>query len=85
MTSRNSRRARREAERRTRQRQQRFLWGGIAATIVVVAGAFLLLGGSGDQTGDLAADFELTSSNGDTVKLSDYRVQPVAVTFMHTW
>jgi len=33
----------------------------------------------------LAPDFELTSSDGETVKLSDYRGQPVAVTFMHTY
>ena len=85
MTSRQSRRAQPEAARRAKQRQQRMLWGGIAATIVVVAGAFLLLGGRGDQTGTLAVDFELSSPEGDTVKLSDYRGQPVAVTFMHTW
>lgn len=32
-----------------------------------------------------APDFELPSLNGQTKRLSDYRGQPVAVTFMHTY
>jgi cytochrome oxidase Cu insertion factor (SCO1/SenC/PrrC family) len=37
------------------------------------------------EVGALAPDFQLPSKDGELVKLSDYRGQPVAVTFMHTW
>ena len=37
------------------------------------------------EVGALAPDFELSNKDGDLLKLSDFRGQPVAVTFMHTW
>ena len=37
------------------------------------------------EVGALAPDFELSSKDGELLKLSDYRGRPVAVTFMHTW
>ncbi len=39
----------------------------------------------GTSLGDVAPDFELTSIDGESISLSDYRGRPVAVTFMHTW
>lgn len=86
MANKQSKRARREAARRAAQRRQRMMWGMIIAALVLSVGAFSLLNASsGDQAAALAPDFELTSSDGVPVKLSDYRGQPVAVTFMHTW
>lgn len=86
MTSKQSKRARREAARRARQRRQRMIWAMSTLAVVVAVGAFIgTRGGSPDQAAALAPDFELSSSNGEAVKLSDYRGQPVAVTFMHTW
>ncbi len=86
MANRQSKRARREAARRAAQRRQRMMWGAIIAALVVGVGTFTLIGGgSGEQAAALAPDFALTTSDGETVKLSDYRGQPVAVTFMHTF
>jgi cytochrome oxidase Cu insertion factor (SCO1/SenC/PrrC family) len=49
-------------------------------------GAFVAFsGGSDNQAAALAPDFELETNSGDTVRLSDYRGQPVAVTFMHSY
>ena len=85
MTNKQSKRARREAARRARQRQQRIRWGAAAASIVLaVTGIVLFSGGSDNQAGALAPDFELETPDGEAVRLSDYRGQPVAVTFMHT-
>ncbi len=85
MTNKQSKRARREAARRARQRQQRIRWGAAAASIVLaVTGIVLFSGGSDNQAGALAPDFELETPDGETVRLSDYRGEPVAVTFMHT-
>lgn len=86
MANKQSKRARREAARRARQRQQRIRWGTAAALVVLtVTGIVLFSGGSNDQASALASDFELETPDGDTVRLSDYRGQPVAVTFMHTY
>mgnify|MGYP001554979702 CR=1 FL=1 len=86
MTERPSKRTRREAARRTRQRRKRLLWAGVAAAILVSVGAIVIIsGGSGNEVAALAPDFELDTIEGDTVRLSDYRGQPVAVTFMHTY
>lgn len=86
MANKQTKRARREAARRARQRQQRIRWGTAAALIVFAVAALVLFsGGSDDQAGALAPDFELQTSEGDTVRLSDYRGQPVALTFMHTY
>ena len=86
MANKQSKRARREAARRARQRQQRIRWGTAAALIVLAGtGIVLFSGGSDDQAGALAPDFELATPDGEAVRLSDYRGQPVAVTFMHTY
>lgn len=86
MVNKQSKRAKREAARLARQRQQRILWGGMAASAVAIIGLLVLFGGgSDDQAAALAPDFELADSAGETVKLSDYRGQPVALTFMHTY
>lgn len=86
MANKRSKRARREAARRARKRQQWTRWGAAAAVIVLaVTGIVLFSGGSSDQAGALAPDFELETPDGETVRLSDYRGQPVAVTFMHTY
>lgn len=37
------------------------------------------------EVGAEAPDFELVTHTGETAALSDYRGQPVAVMFMHTW
>ena len=37
------------------------------------------------EVGALAPDFELPTLGGKIQKLSDYRGQPVVLTFMHTW
>ncbi|NNC81372.1 MAG: redoxin domain-containing protein [Acidimicrobiales bacterium] len=85
MSSKQTKRARREAARRARQRRRRIRWRTAAAlTILAVTGIVLFSAGSDDQAGALAPDFELETPDGETVRLSDYRGRPVAVTFMHT-
>lgn len=37
------------------------------------------------RVGALAPDFTLEDTNGNEVALSDFRGQPVVVTFFHTW
>ncbi|MCB0019558.1 MAG: redoxin domain-containing protein [Anaerolineales bacterium] len=37
------------------------------------------------EVGALAPDFELPTIEGKNRKLSDYRGQPLVLTFMHTW
>lgn len=39
----------------------------------------------GVQVGDVAPDFEITTLEGGTVKLSDYRGKPVMLNFWATW
>lgn len=86
MASRHTKRARREAARRARRRQQRIRWSAAAAVIVLaVTGTVLLSGRSDDRADVVALDFELETLDGDTLRLSDYRGRPVAVTFMHTY
>ncbi len=85
MTNKQSKRERREAARRTRQRRQRIRWAAASAlAVLAVTGVVLFAGGSDDQVAALAPDFELETPEGETIRLSDYRGQPVAVTFMHT-
>lgn len=87
MTTRQSKQARRQAARAARQRRQLLMWGSVTAVILLAIGAFVLFnGGAGDEAvAEAAPDFELENTSGDTVRLSDYRGQPVAVTFMHTY
>ena len=86
MADKQPKRARREAARRAAQRRQRIRWASLATAIVLGVGAVVAFsGGSGTQAAALAPDFELETNTGESVSLSDYRGQPVAVTFMHTY
>jgi len=87
MTTRQSKQARREAARAERQRRQLAIWGSVTVAILLAIAAFVVSsGGSEDGAAEaLAPEFELENTSGDTVRLSDYRGQPVAVTFMHTY
>jgi cytochrome oxidase Cu insertion factor (SCO1/SenC/PrrC family) len=77
---------RREAARRAASRRHRSRLVSLVAVIVLGIGALVALSaGSGNQAAALAPDFELETNSGETVSLSDYRGQPVAVTFMHTY
>jgi hypothetical protein len=85
MSSRPSKRSRREAAKHAALRRQRMKWGGIVTALVLGIGVFAIFGGGGDSAPAMASDFELSGPDGETVRLSDFRGQPVAVTFMHTW
>lgn len=81
-----SKRDRREAARRASQRRRTLRWGAVAAVLAIaIASVVLFTRGGGDPVSALAPDFELDTPDGDTVRLSDLRGQPVAVTFMHTY
>ncbi len=97
MAKRRSRKTRREG-RKQEKKQRRLMIAGALVIVVLIAAAFAVLRGrdSGTDTaasgpatapkvGSLAPDFQLVSNLGEQVKLSDYRGQPVAVNFMHTW
>lgn len=83
MTSKQTKRERRKAAQ-ARQRKQRMFMGVVVAVMAIGIGAVVLIG-SGDKAAALAPDFELATPDGEAVKLSDYRGQPVALTFMHTF
>ena len=86
MAAKQSKQTRREGARRARQRRHRLRWAGTAAVLVVAVGSAVLFSGGSDQPASaLAPDFELENDDGEMVRLSDYRGQPVAVTFMHTY
>lgn len=98
MAKKKTKRARQQAERQKGQRRARLLWGGVAMAVLLVVAAFVELRqpdtGGGETADDLriapevgavAPDFELVSYQGETLRLSDFRGQPVAVMFMHTW
>lgn len=86
MNARPSKRERREAARRARRRTQRIRWTTAVVALVVTATIVVVLsGGASETAGALAPDFELETPDGETVQLADYRGQPVAVTFMHTY
>ena len=85
MSGKSSKRSRREAAKQAAIRRQRMKWGGIVAALVLGVGVFTIFGGGGDGAAAIASDFELSGPDGETVSLSDFRGQPVAVTFMHTW
>lgn len=71
-------------QRAKRRRQLRMGGGGLVALGVIIVGLLVFGAGSGGETA-LAAEFELDQLDGESVKLSDYRGAPVAVTFMHSW
>lgn len=79
-----------------KKKQQQRLYGVIGAVglLLLLGAVFFAIRSQNDSSGQAATfvgigktapDFTLTSINGETVKLSDYRGRPVAVTFMHTW
>ena len=97
MTQKRSRKARREAQGQAKK-QRRLMIAGFAGVLIVLIAAFVTLRGqstdpgpgtaelsTAPKVGALAPDFQLISNDGEQVKLSNYRGQPVAVTFMHTW
>lgn len=86
MTKKPSKLARREAAQRAARRRRYRIWGGLAGAAITLVATFAVLSlGAGSQVGALAPDFELASPGGEAVRLSDYRGQPVALTFMHTY
>lgn len=85
-------------EKEKQQKQRRFtVIGGAFFLLVIAFAVFSLLNGQNESTtsadgqrvaaevGAVAPDFELVSNKGETLALSDYRGQPVALMFMHTW
>lgn len=84
-------------EKQKQQMQKRYQLIGIAALLLVVAvAAFSFVSNQNapkntagqkiaPEVGAEAPNFSLVSNKGETVSLSDYRGQPVAVVFMHTW
>lgn len=86
MSSKQSNRARREAERLARRRRRLFGWAGIAGAVVLATATFVVFGGGSDNEAAASApDFALETLDGDLLQLSDYRGRPVAVTFMHSY
>ncbi|MFQ5420885.1 MAG: hypothetical protein ACE5FD_00180 [Anaerolineae bacterium] len=82
--------------KKQQQKRRNVMIGGVLAVLVVLTAVFTIFRqpDEGDtvnslrtapEVGALAPDFELVGINGETVRLSDFRGQPVAVTFMHTW
>ena len=80
------------------KRQQTFLIAGIVGLLVLATAVFSLFNSNSTQqeaevadlrtapeVGALAPDFELPNNSGELVRLSDYRGQPVVLSFMHTW
>lgn len=63
------------------------LIGGAAAlaAVGVLAVVLSIASPPADPEQTAAPDFELVNLEGETVRLSDYRGRPVALTFMHTW
>jgi cytochrome oxidase Cu insertion factor (SCO1/SenC/PrrC family) len=97
MAKQRSRKDRREA-REQEKKQRRIMIAGALVILVLIAATFAVLRGGDSSTdtaasgpstaptvGSLAPDFQLVSNLGEQVNLSDYRGQPVAVNFMHTW
>ena len=89
---------RREAiENKTQKKQRQFQLLGVGALLLlVVLVSFSFLNNQNTATntegrkiapevGAEAPDFELVSYTGETMTLTEYRGQPVAVMFMHTW
>ncbi len=84
-------------KKQKQQNQRRYQIIGVAALLLLITvAAFSFMSNQNTpknaegrkiapQVGAEAPDFELVSNNGETMALSDYRGQPVAVVFMHTW
>ncbi len=93
--------ARKEAKAQQQQSSPLFLVGSLLGIIILVGAVFWFVQGAGfgqetivsqdgairiaPEVGAMAPDFELVNLAGEPVKLSDFRGQPVALNFMHTW
>lgn len=84
-----------EKQKQIKQRQFQLL-GIVALLLLVTLVVFSFLDNQNAPTntegrkiapevGAEAPDFELVTHTGETATLSEYRGQPVAVMFMHTW
>lgn len=94
-----SKRQKKAAAKKKKQQQRRITIIGAASLILLFAAVILAVSNSQKSSGStaespnqtaaeigaVAPDFELATTSGKPVKLSDYRGRPVAVTFMHTW
>lgn len=91
---------RKEAVEKKRQRQSRLRLLGVGLVGVVLLGIAIFSFVQGQlpqaeadvaalpvapEVGALAPDFELSGVDGNMVRLSDFRGQPVVLNFMHTW
>ena len=85
MAKQQSKRAKREAERRARKRRQQTVRGSLVAVAIAALAAVALVLTSGDEAAALAPNFALENTIGETVQLADYAGQPVALIFMHTY
>ncbi|GAB3042840.1 redoxin domain-containing protein [Virgibacillus ainsalahensis] len=57
----------------------------VMITIALVAGSTVAAEETGLEIGNTAPDFELTTTDGETVKLSDFRGERVMLNFWATW
>ena len=85
-------------QQQQKQKQKKIIIGGLAALALLVIVVMTLVQLNAPipevniselpvaaEVGSVAPDFELPAYEGGIVRLSDFRGQPVAVTFMHTW
>lgn len=86
-------------KRKKKQRQQYILVGSLFFVGVLIFAVYTLVQSNAPtvaetngaslpvaaEIGSVAPDFELPAHEGGTLRLSNFRGQPVAVTFMHTW
>ncbi len=85
MATNQSKRTRRDAARKAHRRRQRIRWAAAAVVTLAIVGTLTFVAASDNQAAALAPDFELETAEGETARLSDYRGQPVALIFMHTY